>query len=124
MFSSYSPIPASQLLRQNVINYFEQEQQPFEIDERVNSNPDTDGEKVPVKRRSEDIYFSYVKKPRKSNPQSKVIRLQIFEVEEMKNNVCNCKASICAQHVVENRFSDEIYKCARDLLSKIHKKVL
>lgn len=123
---SYSPISADQLLRRNVINYFEQEQPPFEIAEQANSisNPVTDIEKVPVKRRSEEIYCSYVKKPRKSSPQSKVIRLQIFEVEEMKNTVCNCKASICAQHVIENSFSDEIYKCAKDLLSKIHKKIL
>lgn len=129
IFNNYSPVSTDQLLRQNVVNYLERESS-FEIDERPNSSSSRhngniiDNDNTQGKRHGDELMCSYVKKPRKTSTQSKIIRLQIFEVEELKNSVCKCKASVCAQHVVDNVYSDEVYRHTKDLLSKIHRKLL
>lgn len=126
-FGVYSPIPADQLLRQNVVNYFERER-PLEIDEHLSeAGPGTTRNGANVrKRKADEVLYSYIKKPCKG-PQSKLIRLQIFDVDEIKNieNLkCHCEASVCAQHIVDYTFSDDVYKCAKDLLHKMCKKLI
>lgn len=56
-----------------------------------------------------------------------MIRVQIFDSDDLKNleNIkCRCEASICAQHVVDYTYSDEVYECAKDLINKIKTKIL
>lgn len=54
----------------------------------------------------------------------KIIRVQIIDIEDYKEKaLCNCESTVCAQYVVENVFNDDIYKSAKDIISKIHKKM-
>ncbi|XP_047035773.1 uncharacterized protein LOC124641649 [Helicoverpa zea] len=141
--SSCSQIPAAQQLRQNVLNYLERErpfrydeirsspsyspipaasrERPFQFEERPSSSGP---ERVPnSKKRGTKTLYSYIKKPAKGL-QSKVIRIQIYDAEDLKSSkLCECRANVCAQHIVENVFNDDIYKCAKDMISKIQKKL-
>lgn len=118
-YSPSSPIPAEQTLRQKVSDYLERERpfQPFSFEETPQNSR--------LKRRGGDVIYSYIKKPAKCLPmRSKIIRLQIFDIEDYKESVpCDCKAAVCAQYVAENVFSDDIYKSANDIISKMHKKM-
>lgn len=121
-FDTYSPVSPDQL-RQNLFNYIEHER-PLEIDE--DSHNITRNNDILRKRHGSDVLYSFIKRPSKG-PQTKLIRLQIFDFDEMNNSVnikCNCTASICGQYIVEYTFSDEVYKCAQDLLNKMHRKLL
>lgn len=53
---------------------------------------------------------------------SKVIRIEIYDASQFQNvekSVCKCNAEMCAQHVVENIYSDNIYAKVRDILKSL-----
>ncbi|XP_028162761.1 uncharacterized protein LOC114354537 [Ostrinia furnacalis] len=53
---------------------------------------------------------------------AKVIRIEIYDAEQFENStksVCQCNAEICAQHVVENVFNDNIYTRVKDIIKSI-----
>lgn len=134
---SYSPIPAAQTLRQNVMNYLERErpnssyspispplspcrnvqmERPFQFEDGPHCSTSNN---ISNKRRGNELMYSYVKKSVKG-PQRKIIRIQIFDTKEFDGSkLCECKADVCAQHIVENVFSDDLYRCTKDLISKI-----
>lgn len=138
---SYSPNPAAQQLRQNVMNYLERErpftsyspispplnqnrerETPPQLEERLNST-NTSRKTVNDKRRGSKTMYSYVRKY-VQGPHRKIIRIQIFDGEELNGSkLCTCKAKICAQHIVNNIFTDDIYDCAKDMINKIQKKM-
>lgn len=122
--SSYSPIPPEQTLRQNVVNYLERERpfKPFQFEDTppcTNSNSTGNNNN---KRRRNDVVYSYIQKP-STGHRSKIIRIQVFDAEDFTNSPCDCSANICVQHVVGNVFNDDIYKCVKDIVSKLHKKM-
>lgn len=53
---------------------------------------------------------------------AKVIRIEIYDADQFDNfqkSVCHCNAEICAQHIVQNVFSDDIYIQVKDILKSI-----
>lgn len=121
--SSYSPIPAEQALRQKVVNYLERERpfQPFQFEDTPPcSNSDSSNNNN--KKRKNDVVYSYIQKP-STGHRSKIIRIQVFDADEFTNSPCDCSANICVQHVVGNVFNDDIYKCVKDIVSKLHIKM-
>lgn len=58
---------------------------------------------------------------------SKVVRIEIYDADQFDDStksVCNCNAEICAQHVVQNIFSDNIYTRVKDILKSIETSLL
>ncbi|PZC79894.1 hypothetical protein B5X24_HaOG215658 [Helicoverpa armigera] len=119
-YSPLSPPPTDpeRTMRQRVVSEYSERNTPFQLFQFENT-PRSSGNK----RRGDDIIYSFIKKPCKGR-RSKIIRLQIYDVEEFQESAsCNCEASVCAQYVVENIFNDDVYKSARDILSKMYKKM-
>lgn len=52
----------------------------------------------------------------------KVIRIEIYDVEQFRSteeSMCRCNAELCAQHVVANVYSDDVYTRIKDILKSI-----
>lgn len=53
----------------------------------------------------------------------KVIRIEIYDASQFSNlekSICKCNAELCAQHVVEDIYSDNVYIKIRDLLKSMN----
>lgn len=94
----------------------------------VNNPEGVDGsnKKKPSKRSSEDIIYSFIKKPAKG---LKVVKIEIYNSDKLKSDegihgVCKCTADICVQHVVQNSYMDEIYLNVRDIVAKLEGSIL
>lgn len=52
----------------------------------------------------------------------KVIRIEVYNADQfssIEDSTCKCRAEICAQHVVNNFYSDHIYMKVRDILKSM-----
>lgn len=65
------------------------------------------------KRGSDEMLYSFVKRPMKG---MKTIKIEIYDICEKSNKstqeirgICRCKADICVQHIVQSVFLDDIY---------------
>lgn len=53
---------------------------------------------------------------------TKVIRIEIYDADQFEDaakSICTCNAMVCAQHVVQNEFTDHIYPRIRDIIKCI-----
>lgn len=56
----------------------------------------------------------------------KLIRIEVYDAEQFDNaekTICHCNAHLCAQHVVSNIFTDDIYVRVKDILRSIQNNV-
>lgn len=112
-------------LNGNVISLCFQESESLfhfiEPDEFNNlNNQHNDGSTTSKKRKQEDsLFYSYIKTST-SQQGRKVIKLEIFDANNYKNEeMCKCNAEICCQQVVKNLYKDDVYRLAQELIEKI-----
>lgn len=86
-----------------------------------------ENENTSRKRSAEEtVFYSYVKRPMTKG--IKLIKIEVYDLSKKCSddvkNVCKCRADICVQHVVKNRFIDDTYSSIIEIISKLDNNVL
>lgn len=100
--------------------------EPFffqEADELFNFIPPNSNQQNTNRKRArlENAVYSFLKKAVKGG--TKVIRIEVYDADKLKfdevEQLCNCNAEICIQHVVKNTYNDDVYIAVKEVIAKI-----